>query len=470
MEVKVIDTPTVNYSALKFIRPDDKPIDTLRLRDRRGKATSQESSSTSSWEQNNNNNHSNGVTESELKRVGRADGRSGNQRDGVGEREVQEGENHTHPVDVDLAGKDAEGAGGEVVEVKRYTNGSEFFNDESAELDDTIANTMKRLLARVNVHQSLRLSGLCHALSFAHLNVLILWLITPVSLHGLDYSIFGAALALIVLFLCSSLSIVFFFKRIAGTYGIISVLKYSGVVYCSSLFFLPLSTLLSKQLPLWLTRTAASVPLVLATTSIQWACVSSAQMVLHSCYVHQRPTALLLAELPTALFSILLTCFSSNIYSWSLGNGLPWPLDHALVWYIFAYLAVEMVKTTRKLRKTLNRPKREPLEPRYAATMIRSRVEEQDATEKAVVKVDGGVETVERELLERPSPAVTVSAASQHVNQNIADLHEAFGVTARVGEGRDGGGAGNRVSPNNAIQMVGADISHYDTRVLPRTD
>jgi len=89
----------------------------------------------------------------------------------------------------------------------------------------------------------------------------------------------------------------------------------------------------------------------------------------------------IIGEIMAAFAKSLFSCFFANTFAWSLAREYPWPFNFAFVFSILSLLAFQDFKLSGWLPKSLNRARREPVQPRYAVTMFRANDDENDEDE-----------------------------------------------------------------------------------------
>ncbi len=52
--------------------------------------------------------------------------------------------------------------------------------------------------------------------------------------------------------------------------------------------------------------------------------------------------------------------FGAPLFAWSEGNGLPWPLNYCLTWYLLCVLMLSTAQMSSFLPRSIERQKREP--------------------------------------------------------------------------------------------------------------
>jgi len=262
----------------------------------------------------------------------------------------------------------------EVGTSSRYTNGSEFFhNDDSIEPP---LESVRRLLLKDNVFLVICINTLMNTISCLIMDLLMLWIITEREHGGLQLEPQQCAL-----FISLSLSIALIYQtsRFADTVkevGLIKVYRNSALLVMISAWLLPSPLVLGVNMK---PRTETGICMMLfIVMSVGTVCGSSSARVLlmNSVYSHQQNIVTKIVDFFQAILYAVTAFIAYNLYAWSATTELKWPLNFPLVWYLIGLLSMYNHRLSSRLPRNMNRCRREPVEPRYAVTMIKSKLDD----------------------------------------------------------------------------------------------
>ena len=274
---------------------------------------------------------------------------------------------YVHPEDKPIQVDASSPERGEVV---RYSNGSEFFSARNVS-DEIPADSVRRLLLKDTVFMSICYYALTHAISYATYEVLILWLVSDPEVAGFDFDIRQISYFLLCCLPLTGLSQYALFQILLKKYGLVYLYRVSIGVFSLSVLVVTIPKEASMGLSSEGVLVSVGVLLVVIFTALTWALTCINFIVLNSCYRHQRMYVIVISEIMAAFMKSLFSCFFANTFAWSLSRQYPWPFNFAFVFGLLSLLAFQDFKLSGMLPKALNRSRREPVQPRYAVTMVR---------------------------------------------------------------------------------------------------
>lgn len=270
----------------------------------------------------------------------------------------------------------SEEAGAGAGELQRYTNGSELVRRQDLPKDFRELSLwgMLRVLMRSKLVYFVSLTYFFLVLATSALNeVFPLWLVIPSSTGGFGFNGFMLGLALFCSGVASLAMQLLLFPSVAHRSGLLPLLHSCLLALALLVITVPALCLpVLQRLPV-LSRVLVIGSFTAMTVAADWALVITYVFINNSSYAYQRATvngvmqalafaAMMLAALGGSSFFAL--CESN-----ALKDQLPWPFHYAVVFWLIALAVRVCMQAASRLHRKIQKVRREPLFPRYAVQM-----------------------------------------------------------------------------------------------------
>jgi hypothetical protein len=257
------------------------------------------------------------------------------------------------------------------------------------ESHSTLSELLRYLLSKKDISLSTSLYGLNAFLQCIATEIFPLWVVTSVNDggFGFDSNLIGIAVGISgVAIIVMNLVV---YPLLVDWYGLLRVYRMSAMLVAISLILMP-SVPLTRQLgsPA-LTWACLVLLLAIYNSACQWVLTCVFTLINNSCYSHQRGTVNGIGQTFAALGRMCGPYLGATLFAWTEVSHKSWPLNYALTWYLMAGLSFVASQLGGYFSRSIQRRKREPVEPRYAASMRRHRAD--SGSETAELLGGGGM-------------------------------------------------------------------------------
>ena len=251
----------------------------------------------------------------------------------------------------------------------RFSNGSEFFDGAGRggvhSPSEGLWAQVSYLLTRKQIFISTLMYGLVGFFGVMMIEIFPLWVVTRVTDGGFDYKEHDIGWIMTVSGPVSILGQVLFYPSLVEKFGLIKTYVWAGQTFAITAILTPCISLVS-QYKLF-SQILLTLAMAVMSTVQMWIFISIFTFINNSCYSHQRSTVNGIGQTFAALGRLTAPAIGANLFAWSENNGLTWPLNYALCWYVVAGMAIIGTHLVYNLPKSIIRRKREPRNALYTA-------------------------------------------------------------------------------------------------------
>jgi hypothetical protein len=260
----------------------------------------------------------------------------------------------------------------------RYTNGSEFYEASGtgtgvglgsggglAPHSGGVCSLVGYLLTRRQILLSCFLYGLVGFYGVFMVEIFPLWVVTDIVDGGFAYESHDIGWAMTVSGPISIAGQLIFYPSLVEKHGLIKTYSWACQLFFVTSLLMPCASFLSGY-PV-VARAYLTLGLAVMSTVQMWIFISIFTFINNSCYSHQRSTVNGIGQTFAALGRLSAPFIGSNLFAWSETNGLAWPLNFSLCWYVISGLALWSSSLVHNFPKSIQRRKREPKRARYAS-------------------------------------------------------------------------------------------------------
>lgn len=239
----------------------------------------------------------------------------------------------------------------------RYSNGAEFFEsvDNSKK---SLAVNLAYLMKQKQVFVSTTLYGMSSFVVVIGNEIFTLWVVTSRADGGLNYNTQQIGVAVMICGVIGTVLQLTLYPYASEQLGVLGVHRWGGLMFAMNSLFIPCISFISNN------ETVTMIVVVLALTmqsvAATWYLVSTFVLISNSCYSHQLATVNGIGQTCASLGRLSGPYLGSVLFAWSETNGLEWPFNQFLVYYLLAVLAVLIYQYSFLLPKSIQRRKREP--------------------------------------------------------------------------------------------------------------
>lgn len=337
VKVKVIDHPRISYQGLKQVGEDEAPLDGPVRQTLRASQPSASSPSPSDSQQQLVAGPLNAHLPDMSLRMQLQQEKEDN-RNGIGNDDNELEENLLPSV--------------------RYSNGAEYF--ESVDSSKNLASNLAYLFKQRQVFVSTTLYGFGSFIVIIGNEVFTLWVVTSRADGGLNYNTQQIGTAIMFCGVIGTFLQLFLYPYAVDKLGVLKVHRWGAVLIALSSILIPnLPSMAGPDSPVLVLVLTVAL-LTLQALAATWYLVSTFVLISNSCYSHQLATVNGIGQTCASIGRLTGPYIGSVVFAWSETNGLAWPCNHYLVFYILAVLAAVSYQYSTLLPKSIQRRKREP--------------------------------------------------------------------------------------------------------------
>ena len=239
----------------------------------------------------------------------------------------------------------------------RYSNGAEFFESMDSS-QKSLATNLAYLMRQKQIVVSTTLYGFSSFVVVIGNEIFTLWVVTSRADGGLSYNTQQIGVAVMICGVIGTLLQLTLFPYASDRLGTLGVHRYGGLMFAANSLFIPCIPYISSD------PTVTMIIVVLALTmqsvAATWYLISTFVLISNSCYSHQLATVNGIGQTCASLGRLSGPYLGSVLFAWSETNGMEWPFNQYLVYYLLALLCVLIYQYSFLLPKSIQRRKREP--------------------------------------------------------------------------------------------------------------
>jgi len=239
----------------------------------------------------------------------------------------------------------------------RYSNGAEFFESMDSS-QKSLATNLAYLMRQKQIVVSTTLYGFSSFVVVIGNEIFTLWVVTSRADGGLGYNTQQIGVAVMICGVIGTLLQLTLFPYASDRLGTLGVHRYGGLMFAVNSLFIPCIPYISSD------PTVTMIIVVLALTmqsvAATWYLISTFVLISNSCYSHQLATVNGIGQTCASLGRLSGPYLGSVLFAWSETNGMEWPFNQYLVYYLLALLCVLIYQYSFLLPKSIQRRKREP--------------------------------------------------------------------------------------------------------------
>jgi len=242
----------------------------------------------------------------------------------------------------------------------RYSNGSEFFESMENTQSQSVASNLAYILKQKNIFVTTALYGLNAFVVIIVSEVIPLWVVNDEQDGGLEYNARIIGFTTMTVGVCSTCLQLTLYPYLVGQLGALRMHRLGTLLLALSIFLLPMVTL-SNSLDCWDCTWVLIVACILfETVAATWSLISVFVLISNSCYSHQRATVNGIGQTFASIGRLSGPYLGSYLFAWSNTNGLDWPLNYYLVFYVLCAICIANYNYTLSLPRSIQRRRREP--------------------------------------------------------------------------------------------------------------
>lgn len=291
----------------------------------------------------------------------------------------------------------------------RYSNGAEFF--ESVDVSKkSLALNLAYLMRQKQVVVSTTLYGLSSFVVVVGNEIFTLWVVTSRADGGLNYNTQQIGVAVMICGVIGTALQLTLYPYASEKLGVLGVHRWGGLMFALNSMFIPCISYISLNETV--TMTIVVLALTMQSVAATWYLVSTFVLISNSCYSHQLATVNGIGQTCASLGRLSGPYLGSVLFAWSETNGLEWPFNQFLVYYVLTVLAVIIYQYSFLLPKSIQRRKREPKFRNWddADAHYRRELELERVSAAQQPSIDEDSSTVSRLGGEAHQPVVVVAA------------------------------------------------------------
>jgi hypothetical protein len=257
--------------------------------------------------------------------------------------------------------------------VVRYSNGSEDYYDENnnfiyspyaKEISSSYLMKIRYLLSKREIFISTLLYG-TNALTMIAINEIYpLFLVTPKSLGGFEFTSDKIGIATMIVGLISIVLQIALYPKLVEWYGTLGTYRLTTILFAFSCMLAPLISFANRShwILSWTMVILAQLGL---TVPGSFSLVTVFVFINNSCYSQHRATVNGLGQTFASLGRLAGPYLGATLFAWSDTNSLSWPLNHYFTFYLLGVLTIANVYLGALLPRSIERRKREPKVAHY---------------------------------------------------------------------------------------------------------
>jgi MFS family permease len=198
-----------------------------------------------------------------------------------------------------------------------------------------------------------------------------LWVVTSPSEGGFEFDSQNIGVLITV---CGTISIILqttVYPIFAEKLGVLRMYKIGvGLIIFASCLTPMVSSvnILKSKAAVWIGLGFVQLLLLISSN---WAFVSVFVLINNASYSQQRATVNGLGQTFASLGRLIGPYCGANLFAWSEDNGLNWPFNYYLVFYLIAVISLVSLYVAYMLPRTIERRKREPRVHNYTSHEVR---------------------------------------------------------------------------------------------------
>jgi hypothetical protein len=266
--------------------------------------------------------------------------------------------------------------------IEKYTNGSELVDQEDMVKDFrqlSYFGTL-RVLMRCKLVYFTCLTYFFLVMAASTLNEIFpLWVVIPSAAGGFG---FNSTMLSLTLFCSGPVSLVMqlcAFPSVVHHYGLLPLVRNCFMVFFLIVIVLPAFCAPAFQRIPILPQVLVVMSYSVLTVAVDWAMVITYVFLNNSCYAYQRATVNGIAQALSCIAMMIASLGGSSFFalceSNSLKESLPWPFHYAIVFWLIALFGNMARQATYRLHRKIQKVRREPNFPRYSIQMEHFAVE-----------------------------------------------------------------------------------------------
>lgn len=240
----------------------------------------------------------------------------------------------------------------------RYTNGSE---------DETVVTRGRgfwRMLQNIFQQPEIMISTALYgtnALSIIVFNEIFpLWVVTSIESGGFEFTSYQIGVSTMISGVLGIVLQVTLYPYMTDRWGVLFVHKAGVLAFALSCIAVPCASLVNNMGSPFLTWLVIVSSQLLINVTSTWVLVSVFVLINNSCYSYQRATVNGLGQTFASLGRLMGPFSGATIFAWSENNGLGWPLNFYLAFYLMAIIGFGNWFMANHLPLSIQRRKKEP--------------------------------------------------------------------------------------------------------------
>jgi MFS family permease len=201
-----------------------------------------------------------------------------------------------------------------------------------------------------------------------------LWVVTSKQDGGFGFSSDSIGTVIMISGVFTVLTQLLVYPALVSSMGCVKVYRLGCHMFASVVIGMPLISLMNGDTttpddmpPDMVTWILVVTALTLMGCGIMFTLISVFVLINNSCYSHERATVNGIGQTFAALGRLIGPYLGSTLFAWSENNGQAWPFNYFFVWYILGIISFANARVSYFLPRSIERRRREPREPRYAA-------------------------------------------------------------------------------------------------------
>jgi MFS family permease len=243
----------------------------------------------------------------------------------------------------------------------QYTNGAEEFLESIERVkNQSWFSNLFYLMRQRHIFITTSLYGLSSFLTTIANMIFSLWIVTSHSDGGLHYNTQQIGIATMIAGVFTTVFQLTVYPYVVERLGALQVYRWGAVGFSVSCLFVPALGPLTAGSGVNMTLFMVCVVLCAQLVTVNWYLVSTFLLISNSCYSHQLSSVNSIGQTCASIGRLAGPYLGSVLFAWSETNGLQWPFDQYLVFYLLAALGMGTYQYSRYLPRSIHRRKREP--------------------------------------------------------------------------------------------------------------
>lgn len=247
----------------------------------------------------------------------------------------------------------------------RYSNGAEFTDTVDAFFYKSTFMQVSYLLSKREILLSTALYGLNGFVQLVTNEIFPLWVVTSKEEGGFGFDASNIGIVTMIAGPVSVVCQIWLYPALVDCYGVLKVYHIGATTFALTLFLMPGISIIGKLDNPTLTWFALVTSLCITSVTSMWVLISVFVLINNSCYSHQRATVNGIGQTFAALGRLVGPYLGGILFAWSETNGLGWPCNYALAFYLTGALSMFNANLSKFFPRSIHRRKREPVNPRY---------------------------------------------------------------------------------------------------------